>query len=310
MNTATIRRGTGRGGRLAAQPRNGRKPVRKASVIDKWLAALPVGQATLARLLTLLVSALALALAWIAASFLGLPAMARMEMAQLAARAGFEVTRLDVEGVDRLDSGQVYALALDQMDRSMLNVDLAAVRARMLTLGWVKEARVTRRLPDTLVIDIVERKPVAVWQHDGALSLIDAQGVVLEPLDGRTMPDLPLVVGPDANRRTGALKSLLDAAPALKPVVTGATWIGNRRWNLKFQSGELLLLPEGEAQAAAALMKFAEMEGVNHLLGRGIVRFDMRDPSRFVLRLPPDRGAKAAPAPSGTTQGASAREEG
>ena len=30
--------------------------------------------------------------------------------------------------------------------------------------GWVKDARVSRRLPDTLVIDIVEREPAALWQ--------------------------------------------------------------------------------------------------------------------------------------------------
>ena len=41
-----------------------------------------------------------------------------------------------------------------------------------------------------------------------------------------------------------------------------------------------------EAEAKAALAKFAHMDGANRLLGRGILRFDMRDPARFVLRLP------------------------
>jgi cell division protein FtsQ len=81
----------------------------------------------------------------------------------------------------------------------------------------------------------------------------------------------------------------MGAAPALKPLLAGATWVGNRRWDLRFQSGETLALPEGASTAAAALMKFAQLDGVNRLLGRGIVRFDMRDPERFVLRLPPDR---------------------
>ena len=52
------------------------------------------------------------------------------------------------------------------------------------------------------------------------------------------------------------------------------------------RSGETLSLPEGDAEAKAALAKFAHMDGANRLLGRGILRFDMRDPSRFVLRLP------------------------
>src|SRR3546814_7790920 len=45
-----------------------------------------------------------------------------------------------------------------------------------------QDARVSRRLPDTLVVDIVERTPAAIWQHNGRLSLIDKKGVVLEPV--------------------------------------------------------------------------------------------------------------------------------
>ena len=40
--------------------------------------------------------------------------------------------------------------------------------------------------------------------------------------------------------------------------------------------------------AKRALAKFTHLEGSNRLLGRGILRFDMRDPARFVLRLPPE----------------------
>jgi cell division protein FtsQ len=257
--------------------------------LDKLLAMLPVSRQTLSHMLSLAVAALFLGALWTGAVFLGLPAMAGQEFAGLAARAGFQVAKVEVQGVKRMDEMQVYTLALDEVDRSMLSVDLGALRQKIMTLGWVQDARITRRLPDTLVVDIVERSPVAVWQHGGQLSLVDVEGVVLQNIDGRSMPDLPLVVGPDANRETRALQTLMAAAPALKPLIVGATWVGNRRWDLRFQSGETLALPEGGAASAAALMKFAQLDGVNRLLGRGIVRFDMRDPERFVLRLPPGR---------------------
>jgi len=109
---------------------------------------------------------------------------------------------------------------------------------------------------------------------------------VLQPVSASAMPDLPLVVGPNANRQTAGLNRLMENAPALKPMLAGATWVGNRRWDLRFQSGETLSLPEGDKVSAAALVNFARMDGVNRLLGRGIVKFDMRDPDRFVLRLP------------------------
>lgn len=286
---ATIKRGSG--GRSASARPRGRAAPRRQTRFDRLIALLPMSGETLSRLLTIAVVMLAGGVLWLTAQFFGLPAIAGQELSALAARSGFQVAKVEVQGVKRMDEMPVYSLALEEMDRSMLAVDLVALRQRVMTLGWVQDARVTRRLPGTLVINIVERTPVAVWQHGGKLSLIDVNGVVLEPVDGRAMPDLPLVVGPAANRETRSLGQLMEAAPALKPLLAGATWVGNRRWDLRFQSGETLALPEGKATAAAALMKFAQLDGVNRLLGRGIVRFDMRDPERFVLRMPPERRA-------------------
>src|SRR3546814_10269295 len=127
--------------------------------------------------------------------------------------------------------------------------------------------------------------------HDGQLHLIDVTGVVLQSVSAGAMPDLPLVVGPNANLQTAGLNKLMENAPALKPMLAGATWVGNRRWDLRFQSGETLSLPEGDRPSATALVNFARMDGVNRLLGRGIVKFDMRDPDRFVLRLPQGQGS-------------------
>src|SRR3546814_11291598 len=108
------------------------------------------------------------------------------------------------------------------------------------------------------------------------------------------MPDLPLVIGPHANQRSQDLDRLLAEASSLKELLAGATWVGNRRWDLRFRSGETLSLPEGEAEAKKALAKFAHMDGASRLVGRGLLRLDMRHPSRFVLRLPPE--GQVAPA--------------
>jgi cell division protein FtsQ len=296
MSSATIRRSTPARGARASATKARRRPPKRMTALDRAIALLPMSRETFARILSWGIVAMVAGAVAGAAVFLGLPAMAEQELARAAARAGFQVAKVEVRGIERMDEMPVYNIALGEVDRSMVTLDLATVRERLLTLGWVKDARVSRRLPDTLVVDIVERQPAAIWQHGGQLSLIDAQGVVLDRVDPRAMPDLPLVVGPGANRMTAALRDLLEAAPALKPMLVGATWVGNRRWDLRFQSGETLLLPEGDSQAAAALVNFARLDGSNRLLGRGILRFDMRDPTRFVLRLPEDRPKAEAPA--------------
>ncbi|PZU13474.1 MAG: cell division protein FtsQ [Sphingobium sp.] len=267
--------------------RGGRgRALKRRSWVDNLIEILPVSEATLQRMASWAIVGIVGGIVIAIAIFAGVPGMMRAQAADLAARAGFEVDKVEVRGVERMDELSVYNIALGQVDRSMLSLDLPKVRDEMLKLGWVKDARISRRLPDTLVVDIVEREPVAVWQHNGQLHLIDVNGVVLQSVSASAMPDLPLVVGPNANTQTAGLNKLMENAPALKPMLAGATWVGNRRWDLRFQSGETLSLPEGERSSASALVNFARMDGVNRLLGRGIVKFDMRDPDRFVLRLP------------------------
>ncbi len=299
MTEARIRRGgTSRlsvKGQAKVIARSRRGAVRQKTAFDLWLARLSISKATINRLINWSIILVIAALLWVGANFFGLFGILRMEAAEWAARAGFQVEKVEVHGTERMDEMAVYTIALGQVDRSMLNIDLPKVRQDIMRLSWVQDARISRRLPDTLVVDVVERKPAAVWQQDGRLSLIDAEGKVLEPVSPAAMPDLPLLVGTDANRQAARLARLMEAAPALKPILAGATWVGNRRWDLRFQSGETLSLPEGDQQAAAALVNFARLDGINRLLGRGIPRFDMRDPDKFILRLPKGTDAAAVP---------------
>ncbi len=263
-----------------------RSRARKPSMMDHAVAALPFDEATLRKIATWSILGFVGAVALLIASVTGALGAAGTAMAEGIGRAGFKVKEIEVTGIDRMERMSVYAIALDQQSRAMPLVDLDQVRERLLEYGWIADARVSRRLPDTLVIDIVEREPAAIWQHEGQLMLIDATGVLLEPVSSADMPDLPLVIGEGANAQEPAFQQLIAAAPALKPQVTAATWVGSRRWDLRFESGEVLALPEGERESAKALVEFARRDGTQGLLGRGYVRFDMRDPTRLVVRMP------------------------
>jgi cell division protein FtsQ len=89
----------------------------------------------------------------------------------------------------------------------------------------------------------------------------------------------------------------VTAVPTLKPQLASATWVGGRRWDLNFQSGEIVALPEGEQAAKAALVKFARVDKETGLLGRGIIRFDLRKPGQMTVRLPRAPAESAEPKP-------------
>jgi cell division protein FtsQ len=239
------------------------------------------------RIVTWAILAVLTLLALVAAQYAGLTAAAYQQYAALAAKAGFQVKRVPVTGMERVDQLKVYQLVLAEKDRAMPLVDIEKIRADLLQYGWIKDARVSRRLPDTLAVEIIERKPAALWQRNGKYSLIDANGIVLANVRADEGGDLPMLNGNEANEHIVALNALLDNASALKSQVSGATWIGKRRWDLQFQTGETLALPEGEAEAAKALLNFARLDGVHRLLGRDLIHFDLRDSDRAYFRKAP-----------------------
>lgn len=242
-----------------------------------------------------------------AAIALDLPAKAAFSAGEAVGSAGFRVDGYQIVGLKQMDRKLVDAVVIDELRRAAASagktkpaqplVDVTRIRERLLRFGWVQDARVSRRLPDTLVIDIVERTPSALWQDRQRLALIDSDGVVLDRVKVDNMPDLPLVIGPGANARAGQLKAILADAPAMQAQLASATWVGGRRWDLSFQSGEIVALPEGEQAARAALTKFAKVDQSNGLLGRGLVRFDLRVPGKMIVRLPRAPGEPIQPEP-------------
>lgn len=223
------------------------------------------------------------------------PQLIGTAMGETVGDAGFVVKGYEIRGINRMERRRIDAVVEAHLGRPMPLVDLAGLRNELVQFGWVGDARVSRRFPDKLVIDIVERQPAAIWQHEQRLFLIDANGVVLDRVALEAMPDLPLVIGPHANQHTTALSSLLASAPHLRPQITGATWVGGRRWDLRFQTGELLSLPEHDDAAMRAFAEFARRDRAVPLLGRGFARFDMRIPGQLIVRVSREPGS-AVPA--------------
>jgi cell division protein FtsQ len=285
--SARIRRGTApRHKRAAIVRRSGTAGPARPSATSRALATIPVRDGTL-RDLARKAGGAVIGVAIVAGLFaIHVPQMIGTELGELVGMAGLSVKRVEIQGIHHMDRLPVYSVALDQTSTAMPLVDLEAIRQKLLKFGWVADARVSRRLPDTLLVDVVERVPAAIWQYQGKLSLIDKDGVVLAPIDPQSMPDLPLLVGPGANDHAQALQALVAAAPRLKPMIIGATWIGDRRWDIRFASGETLSLPEGDDAARHALIVFDRMDEAGpRLLAAGFVHFDMRLGKKLYVRV-------------------------
>jgi cell division protein FtsQ len=288
MGAAHVKRGGG------ARTRN-RKPAPRVAVPKKLAKKLAVEQQHANRVATWAFGLFILAITVIALIALDVPSKLGLAAGEAVGNAGFRVKSVAVQGTRRMDPKPIYRIALDQRTTALPLVDVAAIRERLLDYGWVKDARVSRRYPDTLVVDIVERSPAALWQDGNRLSLIDAEGHVLDKVAVTRMPDLPLLVGAGANGHARGLDELLVKVPTIKAQLVSASWVGQRRWDLAVQTGETIALPEGQAAAATALAKFAEKDKSAGLLGRGIKRFDLRKAGQMTVRLPRAPGEPIVP---------------
>lgn len=286
----TVTRKT-KGVRRQARAQGTSRKVRNArnkgqSLFWRMLGALPFTESQLQKAFTGVILVGGIAFAIFLANISGASAVVSDRFAHVASNAGFKVANVTVNGVNRMDEMTVYERALGQTDLAMTRVDLEGLREDLLELAWVKDARVSRQLPASLVVNIIEREPHAVLRRPDRLMLIDPSGVELEPISQEAAADYLLIEGPGAQDRVEDLTALLDAAPALQSQVRGAEWVGNRRWNLTFVTDQRLALPEGEDRAAAALISFARADGVHRLIGGQAASFDMRNAPRMYMNVP------------------------
>lgn len=171
----------------------------------------------------------------------------------------------------------------------ILDFDVTDAKTRIENLPWVRTASVRRALPDTVIVEVVERRPLALWQRDGAFKLIDHDGQVIADNDVGRFADLMVVVGQGAPEHAAELLEVLDSQPDLKTRVKAAVWVGGRRWNVRFDNGVDVRMPEGDT--AGAWLRLAEYERTHRVLGRDVRVLDLRMPDRLIVRKPESRRA-------------------
>jgi cell division protein FtsQ len=208
----------------------------------------------------------------------------------IAARAlGFPIRSVEISGVKELGKDEILAASGMTASGSLPFLDVGAVRARVKALPLVAEATVRKLYPDQVDIRIVERDAYALWQHDGAVSVVSADGTVIDGLRDRRHIKLPHVVGPGAQFRVKEYVEILDGAPEFKDRIRAGVLVSERRWTLKLANGIDVKLPE--EQPAEALRQLARLDREAQVLSKDIIAVDMRVRGRVAFRLTEEAGA-------------------
>lgn len=147
---------------------------------------------------TLAVGESELRIPWGALRLLGITAavLATVVLAvQIAPYVNRPVSNFRIEGrMEHMTALQIAAAADVAPGTRLFAIDLETVRKAVEALPWVGHAAVSRAWPSGIVVDVIERRPVARWGESG---LLDAEGRAFSPPAADFPAGLPQLDGPD-----------------------------------------------------------------------------------------------------------------
>lgn len=200
----------------------------------------------------------------------------------LSRLAFFRVRKVEVNGLRYTPAGEVLARLRVDTTRSVWD-PLDPLATRVMEHPQVESATVSRKLPGTLVVDVVERRPVALVPIGAELRAVDERGVTL-PLDpSRTPVDAPVVTAPRVAGVYHLLGKMQREAPALYARISSIRPAG---------SGELLVQVADvpvRTMTSVTLARLSDIEPVERDLARRQLRpaeLDLRYRDQVIARLP------------------------
>lgn len=173
----------------------------------------------------------------------------------------------------------VFALNADT-GTPIFAINLEQVRKALEQNTWVKRAIVSRRLPKTIYISITERVPVAIWQHNQKLHLVDKDGKIIYTNSLDKFSGLLHVVGDKANLHADSLAKDLAKSPEIAKKVVSAVRYGDRRWNLTLDEGIIIKMPEHQ-HFEKALSYLTRLHENGKLFGQDYKSIDLRDNTKY-----------------------------
>lgn len=197
------------------------------------------------------------------------------------AEAGLSVGEISISGQTLTSEQAIFDALGIQPDTSTLAFDVEAARERISELPAIDTVTVRKTYPADVSVAVTEHVPVARWRVDGITFVIDSTGAQIGE-DSGAYGDLPLVIGDGAADDALVMIRALGHVPQLQDGLVALSRIADRRWDMIYETGLRIQLPEqGVAQA---LVKLAAYQTEYQLLQRDLDVIDLRVDSVVAVR--------------------------
>tara|TARA_R110002050_G_scaffold412_1_gene2780 strand:+ start:27399 stop:28187 length:789 start_codon:yes stop_codon:yes gene_type:complete len=197
------------------------------------------------------------------------------------ASSGLVVDEIFISGRHHTSQKEILKAIGIKAGDPMLNFDISYAKNNLEKIGWVQQVTLQRRWPNTIYVHLIERSPMALWQHNKKIRVVDQSGKVLKGVSADRHPNLPVIIGMNAPKKLPKLLKNLMSVPGLFERTTSATWVGNRRWNLSLDKNVTLLLPEQDVEGA--LKRFQKYEKNHKISLNAFHKIDLRLKNRLII---------------------------
>ena len=204
--------------------------------------------------------------------------------------AGLVVREVIVEGrLKTRKSTLLKALNVSEGD-NILAINMTEMRDRINELPWVKYARIERHLPNKISLTLVERTPMARWQTNRILKLIDDHGDVIPRVDLARFSNLPIIIGKNAPKIAGQILKTLSNEPHLFRRVKSLTLVSDRRWDVRLDNQINVHLPE--KNPGRAWTHLATLEQGHNIFGDQVQGIDMRLENQLIIKIEKNKSSQ------------------
>ncbi|MAY02283.1 MAG: hypothetical protein CMQ38_04805 [Gammaproteobacteria bacterium] len=102
-----------------------------------------------------------------------------------------------IEGeLNRVTESDVQAAVFEFINRSMVAIDLIQIKAALESNAWINSARLRRKWPNTLIVNVTEEVPIARW---GDNRLLNQEGRIFSPPSEQQLLNLAKLSGPEGS---------------------------------------------------------------------------------------------------------------
>ena len=153
-----------------------------------------------------------------------------------------KLKKIELINLKNLDGNELLNKINVNHNKNIFKIDLKQIRDTLMKENERDSIKIKRDINGIITIDIVEKIPLMIWEHNNKKNIIDYNGTILN--FKKFNEKLPIVKGMNANMNIKKLHDIILKKKIVRKRLKYAEYIENYRWDLYLKNDLLIQLPD------------------------------------------------------------------